>query len=214
MHNVGPPLFSYTLPLCHQYHNACIPKTSHCLSAYLSAPSTSQAQGTSGRSSAASLVVHSYILRKVSCTQLVHIYSLTKAVVWLFADFDSTLVFTNNMFTFPGLFELHINFKLLENGWGVSKSYRFQVVSTCSASFVSRQHHLGAAEARGRQDVHTGLMCQLWTCRVLVGAPRANSSFCNSAQITEPGAMFKCNLEGDVCEEVIVDRSGKQWAHY
>ncbi|XP_050702426.1 integrin alpha-PS3-like [Eriocheir sinensis] len=43
---------------------------------------------------------------------------------------------------------------------------------------------------------------------VLVGAPRANSSFCNSAQITEPGAMFKCNLEGDVCEEVIVDRSG------
>ncbi|XP_050720083.1 integrin alpha-PS3-like [Eriocheir sinensis] len=43
---------------------------------------------------------------------------------------------------------------------------------------------------------------------VLVGAPRANSSFYNPTQITEPGAMFKCNLEGRTCEEVIVDKNG------
>ncbi|XP_063843702.1 integrin alpha-PS3-like isoform X1 [Scylla paramamosain] len=44
---------------------------------------------------------------------------------------------------------------------------------------------------------------------LMVGAPRANSSiYKNHQQITEPGALFKCNLNGQKCDEFIVDDSG------
>ncbi|KAG0719812.1 Integrin alpha-PS3 [Chionoecetes opilio] len=47
----------------------------------------------------------------------------------------------------------------------------------------------------------------------MVGAPRANSSYYHANQITEPGAMFKCDLRGATCMEFIVDGSGNTESH-
>ncbi|XP_042876355.1 integrin alpha-9-like, partial [Penaeus japonicus] len=41
---------------------------------------------------------------------------------------------------------------------------------------------------------------------LVVGAPRANSSYYNPEQITEPGTIFKCNLRSRECEELFIDR--------
>ncbi|XP_042855750.1 integrin alpha-7-like isoform X1 [Penaeus japonicus] len=43
---------------------------------------------------------------------------------------------------------------------------------------------------------------------LVVGAPRANSSYYNPEQITEPGTIFKCNLRSRECEELFIDREG------
>ncbi|XP_047487979.1 integrin alpha-7-like isoform X1 [Penaeus chinensis] len=41
-----------------------------------------------------------------------------------------------------------------------------------------------------------------------VGAPRANSSYYNPDHITEPGAIFKCDLRSQECEELHIDQEG------
>ncbi|XP_047488270.1 integrin alpha-PS3-like isoform X2 [Penaeus chinensis] len=45
---------------------------------------------------------------------------------------------------------------------------------------------------------------------VAVGAPRANSSFYDPEEITEPGAIFKCDLDSRLCEELIIDKQGNR----
>ena len=43
--------------------------------------------------------------------------------------------------------------------------------------------------------------------RVLVGAPRANSTL-GLHDIPSTGAMYKCSLDLGKCEEVLIDTSG------
>lgn len=46
---------------------------------------------------------------------------------------------------------------------------------------------------------------------IFVGAPRANSSLPEQLYITEPGAIYKCNLENPAstrCEPFVFDSSG------
>nr|XP_027228582.1 integrin alpha-PS3-like [Penaeus vannamei] len=45
-----------------------------------------------------------------------------------------------------------------------------------------------------------------------VGAPRANSSYYNPDHITEPGAIYKCNLRSQECEELFIDDEGNTGA--
>lgn len=45
-----------------------------------------------------------------------------------------------------------------------------------------------------------------------VGAPRANSSYYNPDHITEPGAIYKCNLRSQECEELFIDEEGNTGA--
>lgn len=42
----------------------------------------------------------------------------------------------------------------------------------------------------------------------MVGAPRANLSYYNKQDIPEPGALFRCDLTSDTCEELPVDPTG------
>lgn len=45
---------------------------------------------------------------------------------------------------------------------------------------------------------------------VIVGAPRANSSYHDRSIIQEPGALFKCPLTSDTCDELLVDPKGNK----
>ncbi|XP_064089032.1 integrin alpha-PS3-like [Macrobrachium nipponense] len=46
---------------------------------------------------------------------------------------------------------------------------------------------------------------------LLVGAPRGNSSFYPDPRVvTEPGAIFKCNVQNSSCEELWIDQEGNE----
>ncbi|XP_063600652.1 integrin alpha-PS3-like [Penaeus indicus] len=47
---------------------------------------------------------------------------------------------------------------------------------------------------------------------VAVGSPRANSSFYDPEEITEPGAIFKCDLDSKDCSELFIDKQGNREA--
>jgi hypothetical protein len=48
-------------------------------------------------------------------------------------------------------------------------------------------------------------------CRLLVGAPRGNSTHPSHLNITEPGVVYQCQLEGDLkCVAQILDSAGKE----
>ncbi|KAG7165078.1 Integrin alpha-PS3-like [Homarus americanus] len=52
------------------------------------------------------------------------------------------------------------------------------------------------------------------TAWLMVGAPRANSSNYKNEKITEPGVLYKCNLQTLHCQELFIDQTGNTVSNY
>ncbi|KAJ8881838.1 hypothetical protein PR048_018324 [Dryococelus australis] len=47
-------------------------------------------------------------------------------------------------------------------------------------------------------------------CRLVIGAPRGNSSYPNHAKLEEPGVVYQCDMYGGPCQQLALDLSGKR----
>uniref|UniRef100_A0A0P4W2E3 Uncharacterized protein n=2 Tax=Scylla olivacea TaxID=85551 RepID=A0A0P4W2E3_SCYOL len=89
-----------------------------------------------------------------------------------------------------------------------------QIYNYPDTSSPEREPYFGYAVALQHDDKQDSS----W---VIVGAPRANSSYHDKSVIIEPGALFKCSLTSETCDELLVDQtgndkydSGRQTFHY